>query len=91
MKRNEEAEGDDLIHTRSCKAEVETAPKLPDVPSKALITSPPQLAHQTLLHLTRSQYSCQWALGASLGSSCMAVDNMDFQFLILSSYPVSLQ
>lgn len=95
MKRNEESEGDCMIHSRSCKSEIETAPKLPIVPSKALITSPPKLAHQTLLHLTSSQYSWHWALGASLGCSCMAADSTDFrgkdfQFLILSSSPASL-
>lgn len=82
MKRNEDSEGDDAIHTGSCKAEPETAPKRPFVPSKALITK-------------HSQYSWHWALGAALGRSCMAADNTDFrdkglQLLILNSSPVSL-
>lgn len=87
-----------MTHQRSCKPELETAHTLPASPCEALITSPHRsLFHLTLLHPIRLQCSSHWALGASLGSSCMAADDTDFkgkdfQSLILnSSSLVSLQ
>lgn len=69
-----------MTHPRSRKSELGTADTLPASLCGAPITSPrPSLFHLILPHPIRFHCSSHWALGASLGSSCMAADNMDFR------------